>query len=131
MRLLKEAQDIPRLFGDAVEQLGKLVHNEIQLAKAELSQKLTQAAMGAAYVAGAAILIIPVLVVLLITLALWLTQMGLSPVASHLLAAVAGAVISGVLAAVGLRHLKAEKLTPKVTLRQIEKDVAAVKEMAR
>jgi VIT1/CCC1 family predicted Fe2+/Mn2+ transporter len=131
MGLLQEAQEINRLFGDAVEQLGKLVQNEAQLAKAELSQKLTQAVMGAGYVAGAAILIIPVLVMLLITLALWLIQMGLSPVVSHLLAAVAGAVISGLLAVIGLRHLKAGKLTPNVTLHEVEKDVAAVKEMAR
>ncbi len=56
------------LFGDAVEQLGKLVQNETQLAKAELTQKITQAGIGAAYIGGAAILFIPVLVVLLIFL---------------------------------------------------------------
>ena len=131
MSLTEDVQEIPRLFGEAVEQLGKLVQNEAQLAKAELAQKATQAAMGGAYIGGAAILVIPVLVMLLMTLALWLTQLGLSPVVSHLLATAAGAVISGILAAVGMNYLKAEKLTPKVTLQQVERDVAAVKEMAR
>ena len=122
---------IPRLFGDAVEQLGKLVQNEVQLARAELAQKITRAGIGAAYVAGAAILAIPVLVVLLIALALWLRQLGLSPVGGYLAAAACGAAISAMLAAVGLSHLKPDNLKPKITLQQIERDVTTAKELAR
>ena len=59
MSLSSDLNAIPRLFGDAVEQLGKLVQNEVQLARAELSQKITQASIGAAYIAGAAILFDP------------------------------------------------------------------------
>ena len=131
MALSNDLNAIPRLFGDAVEQLGKLVQNEAQLARAELTQKMTQAGIGAAYVAGAAILSIPALVLLLIALALWLTQLGLSPVLAHLAAAACGAVISAVLAMVGMSHLKPENLKPKVTMQQVERDVATVKEMAR
>jgi hypothetical protein len=94
MALSNDLNAIPRLFGDAVEQLGKLVQNEVQLARAELGQKMTQVGVGAAYVAGAAILSIPVLVVLLIALALWLSQLGLSPILAHLAAAACGTVIS-------------------------------------
>jgi Putative Actinobacterial Holin-X, holin superfamily III len=131
MALSNDLNAIPRLFGDAVEQLGKLVQNEVQLARAELSQKLTQAGIGAAYVVGAAILCIPVLVVLLIALALWLTQMGLSPVAAYLAAAACGAVISAILAMIGMSHLKPENLKPNVTMQQVERDVTTAKEMAR
>ena len=131
MALSNDLNAIPRLFGDAVEQLGKLVQNEVQLARAELSQKMTQAGIGAAYVAGAAILSIPVLVLLLIALALWLTQLGLSPALAHLAAAACGAVISAILATVGMSHLKPENLKPKVTMQQVERDVATAKEMAR
>ena len=131
MALSNDLNAIPRLFGDAVEQLGKLVQNEVQLARAELSQKMTQASIGAAYVAGAALLSIPVLVLLLIALALWLTQLGLSPALAYLAAAACGAVISAILAMVGMSHLKPENLKPKVTMQQVERDVATVKEMAR
>ena len=131
MALSSDLNAIPRLFGDAVEQLGKLVQNEAQLARAELSQKMTQASIGAAYVIGAAILCIPVLVVLLIALALWLTQLGLSPVVAHLAAAACGAVISAALAMVGMSYLKPENLKPKVTMQQVERDVATAKELAR
>ena len=132
MSLAGDLHSIPQLVGDAVEQLGKLVQNEAQLARAEVAQKLGQAGMGAAYLGAAAILIIPVLVVLLITLALWLNQyFGLSPVTSHIVAAAAGAVVSAVLALIGMSYLKPENLSPKVTIRQVERDIAAAKEMAR
>jgi hypothetical protein len=131
MSLSRDLNDIPSLFGDAVEQLGKLVQNEAQLARAELSQKITQAGIGAAYVAGAGILAVPVLVVLLIALALGLTQLGLSPAAAHLIAAGAGALVSGILAMVGISYLKPENLKPKVTLQQVGRDVETAKEMAR
>jgi uncharacterized membrane protein YgcG len=131
MSLSDDFNAIPKLFGDAVEQLGKLVQNEAQLAQAELSQKITQAGIGAAYVAGAAILCIPVLVVLLIALAIWLTQLGLSPVLAHLASALIGAVMSGVLAGIGLSYFKSENLKPKVTLQQVRRDVTTAKELAR
>jgi hypothetical protein len=131
MALSNDLNAIPRLFGDAVEQLGKLVQNEVQLARAELAQKVTQASIGAAYVVGAAILCIPVLVVLLLALAIGLTQAGLSPVLAHLAAAGCGAVVSAILAMVGMSYLKPENLKPKVTMRQVERDVATAKDMAR
>ena len=132
MSLSGDLNSIPRLFGDAVEQLGKLVQNEAQLARAEISQKVTEAGIGLAYVAGACMLAIPVLVILLIALALWLVQQfGLSPVVAHLAAAGVGAVISLVLAMVGLSRLKPENLKPKVTINQVERDVATAKELAR
>ena len=126
-----DPRSIPALFGDSVEQLGKLVQNEVALARAEISEKMTQAIMGAAFVGIAAILAIPVFVVLLLALALWLNQMGLSPVVSHLIAAAAGAVVSIVLGLFGMSYLKPDNLKPKVTIQQVERDVAAAKELAR
>jgi len=131
MSLSGDLNAIPKLFGEAVEQLGKLVQNEAQLARVEMSQKITQAGIGAGYLVGGAILAIPVMVVLLIALALWLTQLGLSPVVSHLLAAAFGAVISVILALVGMSYLKTENLKPKVTIQQVKRDVATAKELAR
>jgi hypothetical protein len=131
MSLSDDLHTIPRLFGDAVEQLRKLVQNEAQLARAEISQKIAQAGIGAAYVIGAAILGIPVLVVLLIALALWLGELGLSPPLAHLAAAACGAAISAVLAVIGMSYLKPEDLKPKVTIRQVERDIATAKELAR
>ena len=130
-KLPDDLQEIPALLADAFEQLGKLAQNELRLAKAELSEKVTQASIGAAYLAGAAILFIPVVVVLLIALALLLTEAGLSPVSAHVLAAAIGAVGCGILAWIGLSRLTPAKLTPKVTMQQVQRDLTAAKEMAR
>jgi hypothetical protein len=130
-RLSEDLHAIPGLLSDTAEQLGKLLQNEAQLARAELSEKMTQAATGAAYLIGAALLSIPVLVLLLIALALFLAQQGLSPALSHLIAAGVGLVIAGVLAMAGARYLKPEKLKPRVTLQQVERDIQTAKELAR
>lgn len=132
MALSDDFNAIPGLVGDAFEQVGKLVHNETQLAKAEISEKLTRVWMGAAFLAGAAVLAIPVIVILMIALALWLgAAFQLSPPVAHLSAAGVGAIVSMVLALFGSSYLKAENLKPKVTLRQVQRDVAAAKEMVR
>ena len=131
MALAEDIHEIPKLFGNAVEQLGKLVQNEAQLAKAELAEKITQAGIGAAYIGAAAVICIPVLVLLLISLALYLVQTGLSPATAHLVSAGCGAVICGVLAMMGLSYFKSDQLKPKVTIQQVERDVATAKELAR
>lgn len=131
MSLPRDGHSISELLGDTVEQLGKLVQNEVALARAEISQKVALAGMGAAFFAGAAILIIPVIVMLLITLALWLESRGFSAVTSHLLAALAGSLISVALALMGKSYLKPENLKPSVTAQQIERDIAAAKELAK
>lgn len=131
MALSEDIHAIPRLFGDAVEQLGKLVHNEVQLAKAEIAEKITHAGIGAAYIGAAAVLCIPVLVLLLMSLALYLVHLGLSPATAHLAAAGGGALVCGILAMIGLSYFKSDQLKPKVTIQQVERDVATVKELAR
>jgi hypothetical protein len=131
MSLSDDLHAIPKLFGDAVEQLGKLVQNEADLARTEMSQKITQAGIGIGYIAGAAILCVPVLVVLLLALALWLTELGLSPPLAHLASAGCGAVICAILAVMGAQYLKPDNLKPKVTIQQVERDVATAKELAR
>jgi VIT1/CCC1 family predicted Fe2+/Mn2+ transporter len=130
-RITEDLQAIPGLLSDTAEQLGKLLQNEAQLARAELSQKMSQAATGAAYLVGAALLSIPVLVLLLIALALFLVQQGLSPALSHLIAAGVGLVISAILMMVGAKYLKPDNLKPHMTLRQVERDIQTAKELAR
>ena len=50
MSLSSDIRSIPELFGDAIAQLGKLVQNEAQLARAEISQKINQAKLAAGIV---------------------------------------------------------------------------------
>ena len=131
MSLSNDLSSIPGLLGTAVEQLGKLVRNEVRLARAEIADKISQAGMGVAYVAVAGALMVPAFVMVLIALALWITQLGVSNVGAYLIAAAVGAVVSGVLAMAGLNRLKPDRLMPKVTIEQVEQDVTAARELAK
>jgi len=70
-------------------------------------------------------------VLFLIALAIFFIQQGMSPVAAHLLSGVIAAAASVALVFSGLSRLKPSSLTPDTTIRQVQKDIAAAKEMAR
>src|ERR1700738_2630240 len=124
--LHNDARSISRLLGDAFDQLSDLVQTEIRLARAELADKAAQAGVGVGLLFGGLLVMVPALVLFLIALALFLTELGMSPAAAHLLAGFAGAVISGVLIGAGLARLKASSLTPDTTIHQVQKDIAAL-----
>jgi len=129
--LRSDAHSISRLLGDAVEQLSHLIQTEIRLARAELADKATRAGIGVGLLFGGLLLMVPALVLFLIALALVFIQVGLSPIAAHFLAGLAGAAASGLLIVMGLGRLKPSGLTPDTTIRQVQKDIAAAKEIAR
>jgi uncharacterized membrane protein YqjE len=129
--LQTDARSISRLLGDAFEQLSQLVQTELRLARAELADKAARAGMGVGLLFGGLLLIVPAVVLFLLALALFLAQQGMSPVAAHVLAGVVGAILGGVLIIMGLARLKPSSLTPETTIRQIQKDVAAARDMAR
>jgi hypothetical protein len=128
-QLAEDVRSISRLFGDALENLSKLMRTEIQLARAEISEKATKAAVGAGMLFGALLLLVPALVLFLIALAIWLVELGLSPVAAHFIAGGLALIASVVLALVGASRLKPSALTPQVTIREVQRDIAAAKEM--
>jgi len=125
------SRSIPELFSDAVGQLGKLIGNEFELARAELSEKASQAGRSAALIGAGAVFLIPTLVLLLMAVAAMLISAGFSATAAYFLTAAGAAVISGALIATGLSRLSGDALKPKVTLEQIERDKIAAKEMVR
>ena|ERR1043165_362898 len=128
-QIADDMRSIARLFGDAVDNLSKLIQTEIQLARTEITQKATQAGIGAGMLVGALFFLTPALVLLLIAFAIWLTQLGFSPVTAHLLAGCIALVISAILAGIGISRLKPEALTPKNTISEVRRDITAAKEM--
>jgi len=126
-----DIQEMSGLLGDALSQFAKLFQNEVDLAKAELSEKIRTASIAAGLLIGGAILVIPALTMALLALSAALMAAGWSPAMSQLTAAIAAAVIAGLLIAIGMRRLQARKLLPQETIRQFEKDKDVVKEMVR
>lgn len=129
-QIADDVRSLSRLFGDALETLSKLIRTEIQLARAELTQKAGRAAVGVGMLLGALFLLTPALVLFLIALAIGLTQAGLSPILAHVLAGAVALIAAGVLTALGIQRLKPDELAPRTTIDEVRQDIAAAKEMA-
>ena len=119
------------LLGDALSQFAKLFQNEVDLAKAELGDKVQQVGGAMGFIAAAGVLLIPALVMALFALSAALIAAGSSQPISYLASAVVAAVLASVLFAVGINRLDARNLAPRETMRQLGKDKDTVKEMVR
>ncbi len=132
MSLVDRSRSLSRLLGDGLEQMGALFQVELQLAQAELSEKVANAGRGATYLAAALLFATPVLTLLLIALALWIRDLsGISLPLAILSAAVIGAALGAICGLTAMKYLRAKSLRPDVTLEQIRRDIAAAKDMVK
>jgi hypothetical protein len=126
-----DVRAISHLLGDALSQFAKLFQNEVDLAKAEVGEKARQIGSAVGLLAAGAVLVIPAIVMALFALSAALIAGGWSQPVSYLISAIVAAVLAGILFAVGMNRLDARRLTPRETLRQLEKDKDTVKGMVR
>jgi hypothetical protein len=119
------------LLSDALNRLTTLVRTEIQLARTEISLKISKAATGIAMVMGSAAFAISGLVLILLAIAAWLDNAGLSRGVSNLIAGILGALVSAGLAWAGLQRLRADQLAPNRTMEQLQRDAMAAKEQLK
>ncbi|MBA2589008.1 MAG: phage holin family protein [Alphaproteobacteria bacterium] len=126
-----DSKSISALFGDVVDQLGHLVVTEVRLAQAELSKKIDEAGRGAALLVVAGVLMIPAVAMVLLALATWLSQMGISEPLSYLISAVVGGALSAAFLVTGLGRLNPKRLKLKNTMQQLSQDVAAARNLAK
>jgi hypothetical protein len=123
-----DSRPVSELFADAVSQFSKLIRNEVQLARAEISIKVGQTMAAIGLLAGAAIFLIPALVLLLMALAEWLGEIGARPSVAHLIASAVGLLLVAILGGIGMNRLKTNSLVPKRTLDQLQQDAVAARE---
>jgi len=116
------AEDFPEAVVDGVEKF---------LGRPRLRGWIHVYAAVVAFIAGAALVMIAALVLLLLTLAVSLVALGLPSPAAHLIAAVAGILISAGLGWIGMNRLKPSNLAPERTIDQLQRDAAAVREQVK
>jgi len=126
-----DLRNISGLVGDAMNQFAKLFQNEVDLAKAELGEKVERLGGAFGLMAGGAILVIPAIVMVLFAMSAALIAAGWSPSLSYLTSAIVAAAVSGALFALGIRRMDARNLAPRETIRQLEKDKNTLKGMVR
>lgn len=120
MAFERSQRSIPDIFADLMRNAASLVRKEGQLARAEVSEKIGEATTGSAMIVGAAIVIIPALVVLFNAGVSGLTEAGWSTSTASLLVGGLAFVVGAGLGLYGLSFLSAEHLYPKRTIRQAQ-----------
>ena len=122
---------IPELLSDVLAQLAKLIGNEFDLAKTELSTKAGQVGRGVMLIGIGAVFLMPALVMLLLAAAAALMHAGYSDPVAYLMTGGAAVLIAAILIGVGISRLSADALNPSMTLEQLQRDKMAAKEMLR
>src|SRR5438067_5655538 len=125
-------RSMPEIFTDVINQFTTLLMKEGELARTEMSEKVTQVAVGLGLIVGGSVLLTPALVILLqaSVSALITNNIVMEPWAPLI---VGGAVflIGIILLLIGISRLKADALMPNKTIHQIQRDVSVAKQQVR
>jgi hypothetical protein len=119
------------ITSDLLTQFPTLVRKESQLARAELSEKISRVGMGLALIGIGAVLLIPALVVLLIAAVNALQEAGLDPALAALIAGGSALLIGVILLLIGINRMKVENLVPTKTIHQLQEDASVAKQQLR
>jgi hypothetical protein len=119
------------LLADLTESITTLFRKEIQLARAETSEKVTQVAVAIGAIAGGAVLALAALIVLLQALVIAITEAGVPAGWASLIVGVVVAIIAYVLIHKGTNDLKGSSLAPTRTMDSLKRDTQVVKEQAQ
>jgi hypothetical protein len=131
MALATNRQTVPELLTSLLTQLAELMRTEGQLARAEISEKMTLATTGLGLIVGGAILLMPALVVLLEAAVAALVESGLAPYWSALAIGGGCFIIGLILLLIGVRWLRAGKFIPDKTINQLQRDAATARSQMR
>jgi hypothetical protein len=119
------------LITDLSNSITTLFRQEIQLVRAETSEKVTQVGVALGSIAGGAILAMAALIVLLQALVIGIAAAGVPAGWASLIVGVIVAAIAYVLIHKGTSDLKASNLAPSRTLDSLKRDAQVAKEQAR
>jgi hypothetical protein len=118
---------ISSLFRQLTEDIGRLVRQESELARAELSAKGSQLAVSAAVIGAGALVGLAAFLCLLFAAALALGVALGSMIAGALVTGVVTLAVAIALVAMGRARLRAEELAPKRTIESLRRDVETLK----
>lgn len=124
-------RSVTDLFGSAIGQISTLFRKEVQLARAEMSEKLGEAAGAVTPLAAGGGLLLGALILLLFALVSLLVSFGIATGWSQLIVGVVAALIGYVLIRSGLSRLQSSNLVPRRTAEQLSRDAQVAKEQVQ
>lgn len=131
MAMTGESRSITDLLGDLTGNVSTLMRKEIQLARAETSEKVSQVMVAAGSILAGAVLALAALIVLLQALVIALTNAGIPAGWAALIVGVIVAGISYALIHKGTSDLQAHNLAPERTINSLKHDAQTLKEQTQ
>jgi predicted phage tail protein len=134
MAIDKSDKSLPALFSDLTHDMVDLVRQELALARAEVSQKISTAQSALTSVAiGAAIALAGLFIILqaVVNVVAMMLPVDLAPWLAPLLVGVVIAIIGYAMIKGGSSKLQAENMVPQRTIDSLRRDKAVVEEKAR
>jgi hypothetical protein len=130
----RDDRSLGRLLTDLSNETTTLVRGEVDLAKAEISEKISQAAMAVAALAAGGLVLFAGFLVLLDSAVFGLGKVlepyGL-PALAALIVAIGTMIVGAIILLIGRSALKAENLAPRRTAQSLSRDREFVKEQVR
>lgn len=121
MQQPKPEKSLGELFSDLSQGLSSLVRQEVQLAKTEITQKVTGVAKNVGFLAAAGLFAFVGFEALIAALILGLAT-KLSPWLAALIVGLALAALGGILAFMGIAAFKKAGLAPQETIETLKED---------
>ncbi|MGF7163125.1 protein-S-isoprenylcysteine O-methyltransferase Ste14 [Rhodoligotrophos appendicifer] len=131
MRGDDSVRSVPNLLSEVLGQITSLFRKEMQLARAEVSEKLDTAVGAIGAIVAGAVLIIAALGALVQAAVLGLIMAGIAPHWAALVVGVVLAIIGIIVVKMGMSQLSAAKLAPKRTVAQVNRDATLARDQVR
>jgi hypothetical protein len=127
----KDERTLGEMFAELSRETRTLVQQELQLAKAELTEKASNMGKGVAFIVGGGLIAYAGLLAIVAALVLILIAIGLPPWAAACLGGLLVAGIGYLLVRSGLAALKSQELAPRKTIDTLKEDAQWLKAQAK
>jgi drug/metabolite transporter (DMT)-like permease len=122
MQERKDERSIGELFGDLAKETSTLVRQEVQLAKTEMTQKVSAVGKDAGMIAAGGFVAYAGLLALIATLIIALGQLGVPWWLASLIVGVVVAAVGYFLIQKGINAIKATNMAPQQTIQTLKED---------
>jgi hypothetical protein len=131
MAIRDTSRPLASLVTQVMSDIAYLLQTEIRLAKAEISEKVSRAANGGAFIGVGVVLLLTALPILYLAIVRWLEIAGLPNQWGLLLVGGVIVIIGVALALTGANKLQGSTLKPDRTIEQVRADLSIAKEHVR
>jgi uncharacterized membrane protein YqjE len=127
MATTKDERTLGEMFAELSRETRTLVHQELQLATTELTEKAAKLGKGAGLIVGGGLIAYGGLLAIIAAMVLIMIALGVPPWAAALVGGVIAAGIGYLLIRSGLAALKPKELTPRKTIDMLKEDAQWLK----